>query len=625
MNAETGKSKLEAADIIKNILASMPGLPGVYRMLNAEGKIIYVGKAKNLKKRVSSYFQKKHQDLKTQSMVRHIEDIETTITHTEAEALLLENNLIKEHRPRYNILFRDDKSYPYIYMSMEQDFPRLTFHRGALKGKGRYFGPYPSSGAVRDTLILLQKVFAVRQCSESFYKNRSRPCLQYQIKRCTAPCVGLIEQEDYAKEVKQVVMFLEGRSSQLVDMLVEQMQLASVDLDYEKAAFMRDKIANLRRIQEKQYISEGDGDYDVIAAAEKNGVGCVQVFTIRNGQNLGNKAYFPKRSESQNTSEMLYAFLSQHYLQKGTVRKNNIPATILISEPIDDLDLLTELISEQTDKKISLKVNVRGARAKWIGMAKQNAMLAVTARLATHSTVLARFEKLQEILHLEEMPNRLECFDISHTMGEATVASCVVFGQDGAIKSDYRRYNIDGITPGDDYAAMEQAIMRRYRKAQDDSANMPDILFIDGGKGQVEKARQVFEELQIADVMLMGVAKGPTRKAGLETLILSGCLSDQNPEFILPPDSPALHLIQQVRDEAHRFAISGHRNRRKKKRSRSVLEDIEGLGPKRRQKLLTQFGGLQEISRAGVDDLSSVTGISKQLAQKIYDSFHSDN
>lgn len=625
MQADNDKTEVAYTDVIKNILANLPGLPGVYRMLNADGKIIYIGKAKNLKKRVSSYFQKTQHDIKTQVLVRQIRNIETIVTHTEAEALLLESNLIKEHRPRYNVIYRDDKSYPYIYVSLEQEFPRLSFHRGALKGKGRYFGPYPSSGAVRETLIMLQKVFSVRQCSESFYKNRSRPCLQYQIKRCTAPCVGLVEKTDYAREVKQVVMFLEGRNHQLVEMLAGQMEQASAQLDYEKAAILRDKIANLRRISEKQFITDGEGDYDVIAAELDNGLGCVQLFSIRNGQNLGNKAYFPHRAQNDTPSEMLYAFLSQHYLQKGRARKNSIPATILLSEAVEDSELLAELISEQCAKKIEIRYNVRGTRARWLAMAAQNARIAIKARQATHATVQKRFAKLQQALQLDEMPARLECFDISHTMGEATVASCVVFGLEGPIKSDYRRYNIEGITPGDDYAAMQQALLRRYRKAQDDTARLPDILFIDGGKGQVSQARQVFEELQIANVMLMGVAKGPTRKAGLETLILAGNLSGQDSEFILPSDSPALHLIQQVRDEAHRFAISGHRQRRGKKRSRSVLEDIEGLGPRRRQQLLTRFGGLQEIARAGVEDLASVHGISKQLAQKIYDSFHSDS
>jgi len=621
----TKAPKMEHSDKIKNILKTLPELPGVYRMYNAKGDLIYIGKAINLKKRVSSYFQKKHPDPKTASLVKNIDNIETIITHTESEALLLENNLIKEHLPRYNILYRDDKSYPYIYISTDQTFPRLTFHRGARKGKGRYFGPYLSAGAVRETLALMQKVFSVRQCSDSFYKNRSRPCLQYQIKRCSGPCVGLVDEAVYAEEVNHVIMFLEGKSTELNDILIRQMEKASASLDYETAASLRDQITNLRRIQEKQYISEGEGDYDVIAASTKSGVSCVQLFMIRGGHNLGNKAFYPKKSESEQTADLINAFLSQHYLGVAATNKQNMPTRILISEDVPDRGVLTELLSKQAGKKIDISFKVKGSRTKWIEMARHNADIAVTSRLATSTSLLVRFDKLRDVFKLDETPTRLECFDISHTMGEATVASCVVFGHEGPIKSDYRRYNIENITPGDDYAAMEQALMRRYRKANEETEKLPDILFIDGGKGQLSRAKAVFDELQIADTLLVGVAKGPTRKAGMETLILSGCLSDHQSEFILPADSPALHLIQQVRDEAHRFAISGHRNRRKKKRSKSVLEEIEGLGPKRRQSLLTHFGGLQEVTKAGVDDLASVPGISKQLAVKIYDSFHPDN
>lgn len=619
------KPSAEHQEKIRSILKTLPELPGVYRMLNKSSEIIYVGKAVNLKKRISSYFQKTHPDPKTASLVDNIEDIETTVTHTESEALLLENNLIKQHLPRYNILYRDDKSYPYIYISTEQDFPRLAFHRGARSGKGRYFGPYMSAGAVRETLTVLQKVFSVRQCSESFYKNRSRPCLQYQIKRCTAPCVGLIDKRMYGEEVNHVIMFLEGKSNELNDLLIEEMEAASKRLDYETAARLRDQIGNLRRVQEKQYITEGEGNYDVIAAVTRSGVSCVQLFTIRDGQNLGNKAFFPKRAEAESDSDLINAFLAQHYLESAGSNNRKIPAKIFISEKVPDMDILTELLTKQAGRKVTIQSNVRGSRSKWIQMARHNAELAVSARLASNVSMLSRLEKLRDVFSLDEIPARLECFDISHTMGEATVASCVVFGNEGPIKSEYRRYNVEGITPGDDYAAMEQALMRRYRKVSDNDGKLPDVLFIDGGKGQVSRAQVVFDELQIGNVLLIGVAKGPTRKAGMETLILSGSLSEQQSEFILPADSPALHLIQQIRDEAHRFAISGHRNRRKKKRSRSVLEEIEGLGPKRRQKLLTHFGGLQEVSRAGVDDLASIPGISKQLARRIYDSFHPDS
>lgn len=618
----TARSEIPPA--IQETLKSLPNRPGVYRMLNEDGVVIYVGKATSLKKRVNSYFHKKHPDVKTAALVSHIARIETTVTHTENEALILENNLIKSLKPKYNILYRDDKSYPYIYISTDQTFPRITFHRGTQRGQGRYFGPFPSAGSVRETLALLQKLFPVRQCKDSFFKNRSRPCLQYQIKRCTAPCVDLISEEKYAEEVRLAILFLEGRSNEVIDDIVKRMEDSSAELEYEKAAMYRDQISSLRRIQEKQYISKAGGNYDVLAAAIESGVGCVQLFSIRNGQNLGNRTYFPRQNHIDDTRSLLEAFIPQHYLGSKNKIAIVIPENILIAEQIDSADMLSEVLSEQAQKKIVLISNARGDQSRWLKMAKNNAQLAVKARLATHATLTRRFEALQDVLQLDEIPARLECFDISHSSGEKTVASCVVFGQEGPIKSDYRRFNIKDITAGDDYAAMEQALLRRYKKLQAGDGVLPDILFIDGGKGQVHKAVNVFDELQLADVMIIGVAKGPGRKAGMETLILSGCLSEQEREFILPADSPALHLIQQIRDEAHRFAITGHRQQRGKARTRSVLEEIEGLGPKRRQKLLKQFGGLQEVARAGIDDLLKIPGISKQLAQKIYDAFHTD-
>jgi excinuclease ABC subunit C len=610
---------------IDSILKNLPNQPGVYKMLDAQGEVIYVGKAANLKKRVSSYFQKAHPDPKTVALVSHIHGIDTILTHTESEALLLENNLIKSLKPRYNILYRDDKSYPYIYVSTDQLFPRLAFHRGAQHGKGRYFGPYPSAGAVRETLALLQKLFPVRQCKDSFFKNRSRPCLQYQIKRCTAPCVDYVSPEEYDHDVRHAIMFLEGKNNQVIEELASQMEQAAGELAYEKAAVLRDQITSLRRVQEKQYISRQGGDYDIIAAAIESGLGCVQVFTIRNGRNLGNRSYFPKQLGTQDTRDLLSAFIPQFYLRSNSHSGREIPQHILLSEALTDSGVLADVLSAQAGRRIQLLHNVRGERAKWIEMAKQNASHAISIRLSTYATMQQRFEALQEVLQLDELPQRIECFDISHTQGERTVASCVVFDQAGPVKSDYRRYNIEGITAGDDYAAMKQAVMRRYQKLQAGEGTLPDILFIDGGKGQVAQAKQVIDELQIADVMIIGVAKGPTRKAGLETLIMAACLSESNQEFILPADSAALHLIQQIRDEAHRFAITGHRQRRGKARTRSVLEDIDGLGPKRRQQLLRQFGGMQEVARAGVEDLASVPGISKLLAQKIYDAFHMDN
>jgi excinuclease ABC subunit C len=603
----------------KAFLKTLPGKPGVYRMLDAADTVIYVGKASNLKKRVSSYFQKNLTSPKTQVLVSRICRIEVTVTHTENEALLLENNLIKSLKPRYNVLYRDDKSYPFIHLS-DQAFPRLGFHRGAQRAKGRYFGPYPSAGAVRETLNLLQKLFPVRQCEDSFYNNRSRPCLQYQIKRCTAPCVGLVTEEHYQEDVRHAVMFLEGKSSVVNDELVRRMEQAAAALDYENAARYRDQIASLRRVQEKQYISADTGDLDVVAAAIERGLGCVQVFTIRGGRNLGNRTYYPKLEagplETDDVTTLLDSFMPQYYLRAG----RPVPTEILLSHAVSEPGLLERVLSEESGHKVVLSHRLRGQRARWVKLALHNAQQALTMRLNSQSSLLQRFEALQEALNLDEMPKRLECFDISHTMGEATVASCVVFDTNGPLKADYRRFNIKDITPGDDYAAMYQALSRRYRRLRDGEGKLPDILLIDGGKGQVRQAEEVMAELQISGVLLLGIAKGPERKPGLETLHLSG----QEAEIILPADSIALHLIQHIRDEAHRFAITGHRQRRQRSRTTSPLEAIPGLGPKRRQLLLKQFGGLQEVARAGVEDLARVNGISPKLAQQIYDTFHAD-
>ncbi|MDZ7662944.1 excinuclease ABC subunit UvrC [Thiohalophilus sp.] len=605
----------------KAFIKGLPNRPGVYRMLDANGTVIYVGKAVDLKKRVASYFRTNLDSPKTRVMVAQIAAIEVTVTHNESEALILENTQIKSLRPRYNVLFRDDKSYPYIYLSTEHPYPRLTFHRGAKRGKGRYFGPYPSAPSVRETLSLLQKLFPVRQCRDSFYNNRSRPCLQYQIKRCTAPCVGLISEADYAEDVRHAILFLEGKSSAVIDALAGRMAEAAGALDYEAAARYRDQIASLRHIQDKQYMdSDSGGNLDVIAAAVEGGLGCVQIFTIRQGRNLGNRSYFPKHLEGlaseQPQSELISHFLTQHYLS----RQDDIPAELIVSHPPVEQTLIETTLGEAAGRRVAISHKLRGTRARWRDMAAQNARQALGQRLNSQATQLQRFETLQEVLQLDELPQRLECFDISHTMGEATVASCVVFDINGPLKSDYRRFNIEGITPGDDYAAMEQALTRRYKRLREGEGKLPDILFIDGGKGQVQTARNVLEELQVPGVRLIGIAKGPGRKPGLETLYLS----DGGEETILPADSRALHLIQQIRDEAHRFAITGHRQRRQKSRNTSTLEQIPGLGPRRRQNLLHRFGGLQEIARAGVEDLAAVNGISRKLAQQIYDTFHQD-
>ncbi len=602
-----------------SFLAILTSKPGVYRMINKDGKVIYVGKAKNLKKRVSSYFSASEKTPKTTVMVSHITNIEITTTHTENEALILESNLIKSLKPQYNVTYRDDKSYPHIYLSADQEYPRLSYYRGMKKSKGRYFGPYPSAGAVRDSLNLLQKIFLVRQCEDSFFSNRSRPCLQFQIKRCTAPCVGEISVEAYKEDVRHAVMFLEGKNTSVIDELVVKMESASSGLDFEKAVVYRDQIAALRKVQEKQYITaDGESDLDVIVGVIRGGAASVQVFNVRGGLNLGNKSYFPKLSAHTAVDEMLAAFIAQYYIGKSGVRV--LPAEILLNEAPADMEWLEDVLTQQAEKKVKLSTKLRGERARWVQLAVSNADIALDAHLAGKQNILTRFEALQEVLQLDSMPQRIECFDISHTMGEATVASCVVCDQNGPLKSDYRRFNIDGITPGDDYAAMLQALTRRYRRLKEGEGKMPDVLLIDGGKNQMAQAEKVLEELQITGITLLGVAKGAGRQAGLETLHLSG----QKIPMRLKPNSPALHLIQLVRDESHRFAIAGHRAKRGKARNTSPLEEIPGLGPKRRQQLLRQFGGLQGISSAGIEDLANVKGISKELAEKVYNVFHVD-
>jgi excinuclease ABC subunit C len=593
-------------------LKSLTSRPGVYRMLDSEGRVLYVGKARDLKRRVSSYFNRAL-NRRIQKMVSQIHAVEVTVTNTESEALILENNLIKSLKPRYNVLLRDDKSYPYIHLSADA-FPQLSFHRGARRGKGRYFGPYPSAGAVRETLRLMQKLFPVRQCEESFYRNRSRPCLQYQIKRCTAPCVDLISETEYAADVRDARLFLEGRTNQVIDELVARMEQASSQLEFERAAKLRDQIAALRRIQEKQYVSGSQGSLDILACATKAGVANVQLFLVRNGRNLGNKSFFPKIPAEESLANLLRAFIGQYYIGR------QIPGELLVSAEPEERELLESVLSTERGHSVKISSRVRGERARWLAMARQNAELALNARLASRSGMLERYEKLQQALGLEELPQRLECFDISHTAGELTVASCVVFNQEGALKRDYRRFNIEGIEPGDDYAAMAQALQRRYTRLQSGEEPLPDVLFIDGGKGQLRAASTVLEELAVAGVALVGVAKGADRKAGMERLFLSG----QKAPIILPPSSPALLLIQQIRDEAHRFAISGHRQRREKRRRASTLETIPGIGPKRRQRLLKQFGGLQGVSRAGIDDLCRIEGISRALAESIYQAFHGE-
>jgi excinuclease ABC subunit C len=590
-------------------------------MLDNTDTVLYVGKARHLKKRLASYFTKSTQSPKTRALVAQIANIEVTVTHTENEALILENTLIKTHQPRYNILLRDDKSYPYIYLS-NHPFPRLGLHRGAKTVKGRYFGPYPHVGAVHETLNLLQKIFPIRQCQDNFFRHRSRPCLQYQIERCTAPCVDLIDEQSYQEDVQHAALFLEGKSQAVIATLIEKMETAAQALEFEKAALLRDKIRSLRKIQEHQYVSIEGGDIDIVAAIIQGGIGCVQVLTVRDGRHVGNRAFFQEipvstpleNGEVDETTVLLTAFLPQYYLAS----KREIPDEIILDCEIEDMTLLAEVISQQRGRQVRIHTRVRGTRARWVEMALENAYTSLAQRQPNQYR--DRLAALSIVLHLEVLPERMECFDISHTQGEATVASCVVFDAEGPCNSDYRRFNIEDITPGDDYAAMQQALTRRYSRLQKTEAQLPDILFIDGGAGQVNVAQTVLSELELTDIRIIGVAKGSGRKPGLETLILP----EENTPLRLPKDSPALHLIQQIRDEAHRFAITAHRGRRAKALHTSVLEDIEGIGSKRRQLLLSYFGGLQGVSQAGVEDLAAVPGIDRQLAQKIYNFFQEE-
>ncbi|MBW9256212.1 MAG: excinuclease ABC subunit UvrC [Candidatus Thiodiazotropha sp. (ex. Lucinisca nassula)] len=592
-------------------LNTLTSRPGVYRMIGEQEKVLYVGKAKNLKKRVSSYFSRSL-NRRIQIMVSQIVEIEIIVTHTEAEALILENQLIKSLKPKYNILLRDDKSYPYIYLSSDQDYPALSFRRGARKGRGRYFGPYPSAGSTRETLQLLQKLFPVRQCEESFYRNRSRACLQYQIKRCSGPCVGLVSEQDYAMDVEHAVMFLEGKTNLVVDELVKQMEAASQKLEFELAARYRDQIKSLQRIQERQYVSGESGDLDIVAIAKRGNSACIQVFYIRSGRNLGNKSFYPTVPQGDSEESLLRAFITQYYLDKP------LPNEIIINTELQEQALLEAVFSEQAKRRIRIGIKVRGERARWLKMAAGNAKLALQSRINAQSNMDQRLQSLQQALDLAAIPERMECFDISHTRGELTVGSCVVFNQEGPLKSDYRRFNIEDITPGDDYAAMGQVLERRYRRVKKGEVPLPDLLFVDGGRGQLASVNDCLQDLGLSGLILVGVAKGADRKAGMEQLFLLGRKSP----IILPADSPALHLIQQIRDEAHRFAITAHRQRRQKSRKRSVLEDIPGIGAKRRQRLMKQFGGLQALSRAGVEDLARVEGISKGLAEQIYQALH---
>ncbi|EPI8560876.1 excinuclease ABC subunit UvrC [Vibrio fluvialis] len=597
-----------------SFLKTVTNQPGVYRMYNTEAEVIYVGKAKDLKKRLSSYFRKKIDSEKTRALVSHIDKIDVTVTHTETEALILEHNYIKQYLPKYNVLLRDDKSYPYIFISGHRH-PRLSMHRGAKKRKGEYFGPYPDSGAVRETLHLIQKIFPVRQCEDTVYSNRTRPCLMYQIGRCAGPCVSsIISDDDYAELVNYVRLFLQGKDKQVLEILIEKMEKASMTLRFEDAAKFRDQIQAIRRVQEQQFVSEDSmDDMDVLGFAQEKGIACIHILMIRQGKVLGSRSHFPKIPQNTSQEEVFESFLSQYYLSHNEAR--TIPSRIILNEGLlVDAKPMQDALAQLAGRKVTFHVNPTGTRGRYLKLSNTNALTAITTKINHKMTINQRFKALQDELGIENIL-RMECFDISHTMGESTIASCVVFNQEGPVKQEYRRYNITGITGGDDYAAMGQVLERRYGK-QLDVDKIPDIIFIDGGKGQLNRAHEIMTQCWQdwpKRPRLIGIAKGVTRRPGLETLITT-----DGDEFHLPSDAPALHLIQHIRDESHNHAIAGHRAKRGKTRRTSALEGIEGVGPKRRQALLKYMGGLQELKRATVEEIAKVPGISHSLAEIIY-------
>ncbi|KTD79241.1 excinuclease ABC subunit UvrC [Legionella waltersii] len=619
MNKQTNKQDLVA------FLSKLPNEPGIYQMLDKDGHVLYVGKASNLKKRVSSYFNKQNSGVKTRSLVEQIISIDISVTRTETEALLLESSLIKSLRPKYNVLLRDDKSYPYIHVSDHSEFPRIELYRSKKKPlSGYFFGPYPSTTAVKETLVTIQKVFKIRTCRDTYFNARSRPCLQYQIKRCTAPCVNYISSEHYKQSVDDAMQFLQGKCQLILDELAERMNRAVEQLHFEEAAVLRDQIKSLRLVQEQQAVVQLRGDADVIAIEAQPGFACIQCVTIREGQVLASRSFFPKvpefNLETEANTDLLWqqifeAFIGFYYLD-ATER---IPGLILTNSSVAEHSLFEEILTQKRGKACKIQVNPRGIKSRWMDFAKNNLRVSIAEFVNKHSTIKSRYSALEEILATGKSIERMECFDISHTSGEATVASCVVFDKEGPCPNEYRRFNIEGITPGDDYAAMEQAITRRFKRLIE-SKSLPDLLVIDGGKGQVAVAKKVLDALLVTDVIILGVAKGPLRKAGWETLILV----HEEKEFTLPEDSIALHLLQHIRDEAHRFAITSHRKRREKVRSKSSLESIEGVGSKRRQALLQRFGGIRELAKASLEEISKVQGINAQLADRIYRYFHGE-
>jgi len=592
----------------------MTSNPGVYKMYNSDKEVIYVGKAKNLKKRVSSYFRAGNHSNRIKRMISLIKNVDLIITKSEADALLLENIQIKKYRPRFNILLRDDKSYPYIYVDTHHNYPRLSFYRGKRKKDGKFFGPYSNVYSVRDALNTLQKLFKVRQCSDSFFKNRARPCLQYQIERCSAPCVGLIKKDDYIADINMSMKFLDGKNTEIIDLLIKKMEHASDSQNFESAANFRDQIESLRHTCEQSVVSGEKGDVDIISVFIISETACIQVFNIRNGVSFGNETFFPDIDESINESSLLSIFIGQYYLSR------QIPKEIIINKITKDKKILEYILSKKKNSKVVITNSVRGIRQRWVELAEKNTMDSINTKILSKRNMFNRFHSLQDLLGLSDIPKKLECFDVSHTFGEQTVASCVSFSIEGAQKKDYRKFNIKSTSIGDDYAAMKEALTRHFSRLKKSDVSLPDICFIDGGIGQVNIALKVMEELQISTVQIIGVSKGKERKPGEETIIMDYGKTKIN----LEKNSLALHLIQQIRDEAHRFAITGHRKRRDKSRFKSPLEEIPGLGPKRKQMLLKHFGGLQGLVKAGEDEIKKIPGINKTLAEAIYFRFHNN-
>ena len=591
---------------------NLPTRPGVYLMRDGEGQALYVGKALNLRKRVSSYFDVRPKGERIMRMIARIRQIEVSITRTEGEALLLENEWIKSLAPRYNILLRDDKSYPWIVLDTAHDYPGIAFHRGARDPKKRFFGPYPSAHSVRDSIDLIQKLFRLRNCADNYFAHRNRPCLQYQIRRCTAPCVGLVSEEAYAEQVNDAVLFLLGRNRKVTERLIQRMEQAAAGLDYETAALYRDRINLLKQMQAKQFVSGKQKDIDFVAVAQQQGRSCVEVASIRGGRHLGQRNYFPTQAEGRDSAEVMEAFLGQYFGDRSP------PAQLVVSDAFNGSDLLEDVLSEKAGRRVRIQAHPRGERRKMLEMTRNNAMQALQMRLASQANMAAQFEELARLLDLEEAPASVDCFDISHTAGNQAVGSCVVFDANGPVKSRYRRYNLRDITPGDDYAAMHQVLTRRYGRIQAEEGALPDLVLIDGGKGQLSQAQDVLGEFGLSGIPVVGIAKGRDRRPGHEEWITGSPFRSLNPG----PQSPASHLVQQIRDEAHRFAITGHRGRRQKAATRSGLEKIPGIGPGRRRALLNHFGGLQGVKQAGIEELSSVPGISKTLAETIFRALH---